>query len=75
MSQLLGYVPRTTFLMAWTNPIFEAPKDRQVLIAEIVRSACLIYRSTGIPASHVALLSSIQVNDRADVALLGAEWV
>src|SRR6516164_9775736 len=39
---------------------------------EIVRFAGLIYRSTKIPASHVALLSSIQVNDRADVALLGA---
>src|SRR5215471_13335401 len=39
---------------------------------EIVRFASLIYRSTKIPASHVALLSSIQVNDRADVALLGA---
>src|SRR6516162_344906 len=39
---------------------------------EIVRFAGLIYRSTKVPASHVALLSSIQVNDRADVALLGA---
>jgi hypothetical protein len=28
-----------------------------------------------IPASRVALLSSIQVNDRVNVALLGAEWV
>jgi hypothetical protein len=61
--------------MASTIPIFEAPKDRQVLMMEIVRFACPIYRSTKIPASHVALLSSIQVNDRADVALLGAEWV
>jgi hypothetical protein len=32
MSQLLGYVPGTKFLMASTDPIFEAPKDRQVLI-------------------------------------------
>jgi hypothetical protein len=32
MSQLLGYVPRTTFLMAQTNPIFEPPKDPQILI-------------------------------------------
>src|SRR6516162_1949938 len=38
---------------------------------EIVRFAGLIYRSTKIPASHVALLSSIQVNDRVNAALLG----
>ena len=31
---------------------------------EVVRSACLIYRFTMIPASRVALVSSIQVNDR-----------
>jgi hypothetical protein len=35
---------------------------------EIVRSACPIYRSTMIPASRVALLSSIQVNDRGKAA-------
>ena len=39
---------------------------------EIVRFACLIYRSTKIPASHVALLSSIQVNDRFNAACQGA---
>ena len=31
---------------------------------EVVRSACPIYRFTMIPASRVALVSSIQVNDR-----------
>ena len=31
---------------------------------EVVRSACLIYRFTMIPPSRVALVSSIQVNDR-----------
>src|ERR1700674_1874857 len=35
---------------------------------EIVRSAFPIYRSTMIPASRVALLSSIQVNDRGKAA-------
>src|SRR6516225_6482111 len=39
---------------------------------EIVRFACLIYRSTKIPASQVALLSSIQVNDRFNAACQGA---
>ena len=31
---------------------------------EVVRSACPIYRFKMIPASRVALVSSIQVNDR-----------
>ena len=35
---------------------------------EIVRSACPVYRFTMIPASRVALLSSIQVNDRGKAA-------
>jgi hypothetical protein len=37
MSQLLGYVPRTTFLMAWTNPIFEAPNPDNSSSVDILR--------------------------------------
>ena len=52
--------------MASNNPIFERPKD-------LVRWSYVSINDD--PRSHVALLSSIEVNDRVNVALLGAEWV
>jgi hypothetical protein len=58
--------------MASTNPIFEAPKDRQVLIEWKLFGSLVLYIDQR-RSPNPTLRCFIQVNDRADVALLGTE--